>query len=127
MTDKSIGLIELSSIAAGFAVADAMLKAGDVRILLSRSILSEVVQHKTAVLSSDASADSRFQGARSIIMQGIRSTMTVPLLHQVMLFACAGVTGKTRVATSKDTAAKRQTPRKFIDSIFITASPAHHN
>ncbi len=52
------------------------------QILLSRSILAEVVQHKTAVLSSDASADSRFQGARSIIMQGIRSTMTVPLIHQ---------------------------------------------
>jgi adenylate cyclase len=44
-----------------------------------------VVQHKTAVLSSDASADSRFQGARSIIMQGIRSTMTVPLVHQDQL------------------------------------------
>ena len=55
------------------------------QILLSRSILSEVVQHKTAVLSSDASADSRFQGARSIIMQGIRSTMTVPLIHQEQL------------------------------------------
>lgn len=40
MTEKSIGLIELSSIASGFAVADAMLKAGDVRILLSRSICS---------------------------------------------------------------------------------------
>jgi Adenylate cyclase, family 3 (some proteins contain HAMP domain) len=55
------------------------------QILLSRSILSEVVQHKTAVLSSDASTDSRFQGARSIIMQGIRSTMTVPLIHQEQL------------------------------------------
>jgi len=40
MNEKSIGLIELSSIAAGFAVADTMLKAGDVRILLSRSICS---------------------------------------------------------------------------------------
>lgn len=51
------------------------------QIVLSRSILSEVVQHKTAVLSSDATMDSRFQGARSVIMQGIRSTMTVPLVH----------------------------------------------
>jgi adenylate cyclase len=51
------------------------------QIVLSRSILSEVVQQKAAVLSSDASMDSRFQGARSIIMQGIRSTMTVPLIH----------------------------------------------
>jgi microcompartment protein CcmL/EutN len=37
---KSIGLIELSSIAAGFLVADSMLKAGDVALILSRSICS---------------------------------------------------------------------------------------
>jgi len=40
MNDKSVGLIELSSIAAGFSVADAALKAGDVKLLLSRSICS---------------------------------------------------------------------------------------
>jgi microcompartment protein CcmL/EutN len=40
MIEKSIGLIELSSIAAGFQVADTMLKAGNVRLLLSRSICS---------------------------------------------------------------------------------------
>jgi len=40
MIEKSIGLIELSSIAAGFVVADTMLKAGNIRLLLSRSICS---------------------------------------------------------------------------------------
>jgi microcompartment protein CcmL/EutN len=40
MTEKSLGLIELSSVAAGFLVADTMLKAGNVRLLLSRSICS---------------------------------------------------------------------------------------
>ena len=40
MSQKSIGLVELSSVAAGFAVADTMLKAGNVRLLLSRSICS---------------------------------------------------------------------------------------
>lgn len=40
MNEKSIGLIELSSVAAGFAVADTMLKAGHVRLLLARSICS---------------------------------------------------------------------------------------
>lgn len=40
MNDKSLGLIELSSVAAGFQVADTMLKAGTVRLLLSRSICS---------------------------------------------------------------------------------------
>ena len=53
----------------------------DEQIMLSKSILHEVEQHKKAVLSSDAQMDSRFSGAHSIIMQGIRSTMTVPLLH----------------------------------------------
>ncbi|MSP63597.1 MAG: FHA domain-containing protein [Myxococcales bacterium] len=51
------------------------------QIVLSNSILNEVMQHKKAVLSSDATMDSRFSGAHSIIMQGIRSTMCVPLLH----------------------------------------------
>ena len=40
MNEKAVGLIELSSIAAGFQVADTMLKAGTVRLLLSRSICS---------------------------------------------------------------------------------------
>lgn len=40
MIEKSIGLIELSSVASGFEVADSMLKAGNVRLLLSRSICS---------------------------------------------------------------------------------------
>ena len=40
MNEKSIGLLELSSIAAGFQVADTMLKTSNVRILLSRSICS---------------------------------------------------------------------------------------
>ncbi|HEY4184424.1 MAG TPA: adenylate/guanylate cyclase domain-containing protein [Polyangia bacterium] len=51
------------------------------QIVLSKSILNEVVQNKAAVLSSDATMDSRFSSAQSVIMQGIRSTMTVPLIH----------------------------------------------
>lgn len=51
-------------------------------IVLSKTVTAEVVNNKAAVLSSDATMDSRFSGAHSIIMQGIRSTMTVPLLHR---------------------------------------------
>jgi microcompartment protein CcmL/EutN len=40
MNQKSVGLIELSSIAAGFSVADSALKAGNVKLMLSRSICS---------------------------------------------------------------------------------------
>jgi len=40
MSEQAIGLIELSSVAAGFQVADAMLKAAGVHLILSRSICS---------------------------------------------------------------------------------------
>lgn len=40
MNEKSIGLLELSSVAAGFLAADTMLKAADVRLHLARSICS---------------------------------------------------------------------------------------
>ena len=60
MTEKSIGLIELSSVAAGFLVADTMLKAGNVRLLLSRSICSGkymvLVGGETAAVSSAVAA-----------------------------------------------------------------------
>lgn len=49
-------------------------------IRLSSSILDEVKNNKKAVLSSDAMVDERFKAAKSVIMQGIRSTMCVPLL-----------------------------------------------
>src|SRR5438874_9261516 len=53
----------------------------DPNIVLSKTVMSEVETNKAAVLSSDATMDARFSGAHSIIMQGIRSTMTLPLLH----------------------------------------------
>ncbi|MGE0400454.1 MAG: adenylate/guanylate cyclase domain-containing protein [Kofleriaceae bacterium] len=53
----------------------------DPNIVLSKTVMSEVTNNKAAVLSSDATMDARFSGAHSIIMQGIRSTMTLPLLH----------------------------------------------
>ena len=49
-------------------------------INISHTILDQVVRDKTAILSSDARLDSRFAGAQSIILQGIRSTMCVPLI-----------------------------------------------
>jgi adenylate cyclase len=52
----------------------------DERMELSQTILNEVLNHHNAVLSSDATMDSRFGGSQSIIMQGIRSTMCVPLM-----------------------------------------------
>ncbi len=55
-------------------------------ISLSSTLINEVLKDRAAVLSSDASVDARFQSARSIIMQGIRSTMAVPLIYSDSVF-----------------------------------------
>lgn len=45
----------------------------------SRTIIDKVIADKVALLSSDAMADSRLEGAKSLMMQKIRSAMCVPL------------------------------------------------
>ncbi len=67
------------------------------KLELSQTILNEVIQQRHAVLSSDATMDSRFGGAHSIILQGIRSTMCVPLIHGTELLGMIHL--DTRIAT----------------------------
>lgn len=73
-------------------------------VVLSTTIIEEVLRDKAAVLSSDASVDSRFQGAHSIIMQGIRSSMAVPLLHASEVFGIMMLDSQiaTNAFTEKD-------------------------
>jgi adenylate cyclase len=55
-------------------------KKGDT-ISISTTLIKQVQKEKAGILSSDAQMDTRFKEARSIIMQGIRSSMAVPILH----------------------------------------------
>jgi adenylate cyclase len=77
---------------------------GSEDVVLSTTIIDAVKRDKAAVLSSDASMDSRFSGAHSIIMQGIRSTMAVPLLHSGELFGIMVLDSQiaTNAFTEKD-------------------------
>lgn len=52
---------------------------------ISRTILNEVITKGEGLLSSDAQVDQRFGGAHSIIMSGIRSTMTAPMMFRETL------------------------------------------
>ena len=49
------------------------------KISLSRSIAKMVVDNRQSVLTSDAQTDERFKMKESIVLQGIRSAMCVPL------------------------------------------------
>jgi signal transduction histidine kinase/CheY-like chemotaxis protein len=51
-------------------------------VVLSTSLLSEVISARAGVITSDPGSDSRFSRAASLFNQGIRSAMCVPLLYQ---------------------------------------------
>ena len=72
---KSIGLIELSSVATGFLVEDTMLKAGDIKLLMARSICSgkflivvsgDVTSVQAALLAGQAVAGASLIERRQI-------------------------------------------------------------
>jgi adenylate cyclase len=50
-------------------------------VRISQTIINEILEGRQAVLSSDAMMDSRFNKSHSIVLEQIRSTMSVPLLH----------------------------------------------
>jgi microcompartment protein CcmL/EutN len=88
MAKDSIGLIELTSIAAGFQTADAMLKAAGVSLLLSRSICSGkymvMVQGDVAAVQAAVSAGTG--AARFAVID----SFVIPNLHEAVFAAIAG-------------------------------------
>lgn len=90
MAKNSIGLIELGSIAAGFEVADAMLKAAEVEIMLARSICSGKYM---VLISGDVAAVKASVEAGEIIGKGcIIDTFVIPNVHESVFPAIAGST-----------------------------------
>lgn len=61
-------------------------KAGDnAEVTVSETVLKKVAETRSAVLTADAILDSRFSSSESIVAQGIRSAMAVPLLSKGVL------------------------------------------
>jgi microcompartment protein CcmL/EutN len=90
MPQNSIGLVELSSIAAGFQVTDAMLKAAAVDLVLSRSICSGkymvMVRGEVGAIEAAVSAGIK-AGSFSVI-----DSFVIPNLHESVFTAIAGTT-----------------------------------
>lgn len=59
-------------------------ETGD-ELLVSDTVLKRVAETRSAVLTADAILDSRFSSSESIVAQGIRSAMAVPLLSKGVL------------------------------------------
>jgi microcompartment protein CcmL/EutN len=88
MANNSIGLIELTSIAAGFETCDAMLKAAGVELVLSRSICSGkyMVMVRGDVAAVGASVAAGIAAARFAVID----SFVIPNLHESVFPALSG-------------------------------------
>jgi len=93
MNDKSIGLLELSSIASGFLVADTMLKASDVRILLSRSICSG--KYMVLIGGETAAVDAATKAGEAVANGCLIDSLSLANLHPDVITAI----GRTQPVT----------------------------
>ncbi len=55
---------------------------GTETLAVSRTITQKVMNDRVAILSQDAKTDEQFEGAKSIVSQGVRSTICAPLITQ---------------------------------------------
>ncbi|MBN1349045.1 BMC domain-containing protein [candidate division KSB1 bacterium] len=85
---NAIGLIELNSIASGFEVADAMLKAAEVELILARTICSG--KYVVIVGGDVATVRSSVDSGLGIWESAIIDTMVIPNVHPSVFPAIAG-------------------------------------
>ena len=82
---EALGLIELTSIGIGFVVEDAMLKAGDVQLVLARTICSG--KYIIVVAGPVAEATAAVEAGIGAAAEGIIDHEVIPRLHPAVLKA----------------------------------------
>ncbi len=90
-------------------------------VVLSETVLQRVRDTRQAVLTADAIVDSRFASSESIVSQGIRSAMAVPLLIK------GGVRGILFLDTRERTHAFSEKDLKILSGIALQAAIALEN
>lgn len=91
------------------------------KVVMSRTILAEVVGRKHSVLSVDTLSDRHFGAQESIVSQAIRSVMCVPLLLEG---ECLGL---IQVDTSSDPYAFREQDLEMLTGVCAEAAVALKN
>ena len=96
MAQNALGLVELTSIASGFLVADTMLKAGSVDLLVSRTICSGkymvLIGGEVDAVQAAMEAGERAGGAAVI------DTCIIANLHPAVFPALTGAQGAEELA-----------------------------
>ncbi len=89
-TRNAIGLIELTSIAAGYQVTDAMLKAADVELLLARTICSG--KYMVLVRGDVAAVEAAVRAGVEAGDFSVIDTFVIPNVHESIFPAIGGLT-----------------------------------
>ncbi|MBX7222993.1 MAG: BMC domain-containing protein [Blastocatellia bacterium] len=87
---NSLGLIELSSIAAGFQVVDSMLKAAEVELVLARTICSG--KYMVLVAGDVAAVKASVEAGETAGRGYVIDTFVIPNVHPAVFPAIAGAT-----------------------------------
>ena len=87
---QSIGLLELTSVAAGFEACDAMLKAAPVELVLSRSICSG--KYMVLVHGDVAAVASSVDAGCDIGRHALIDSFVIPNVHESVAPAISGIT-----------------------------------
>lgn len=90
MARNSIGLIELGSIAAGMQVADAMLKAADVELILARTICSG--KYMVLVRGDMGGIEAAIRAGTQTGDFSVIDTFVIPNVDEQIFPAISGIT-----------------------------------
>ncbi|HRR26289.1 MAG TPA: BMC domain-containing protein [Acidobacteriota bacterium] len=85
---QAVGLVELSSVAAGFAAADAMLKTADVQLLVCRSICSG--KYMVIIGGEVAAVGAAVDVGSAVEPHALIDRTVIPNVHPTILPALAG-------------------------------------
>jgi len=86
---SSIGMIELSSIARGFETADAMLKASDVELVMSRTICSG--KYIAMVAGDVAAVEASVATGLEIAQESAIDSLVIPNVHPAVFPALSAI------------------------------------
>ncbi len=91
------------------------------QVVVSRTIVDQVIRDRAAVLASDALSDERWSTSKSVVLSGVRSLMCVPLQNAESLF------GLLHVGNSSEAAAFSKDELELITGIGTGAGVALAN
>ncbi|MBI5625330.1 MAG: BMC domain-containing protein [Elusimicrobia bacterium] len=95
-TLTSIGGVETSSMARGFAVVDAMLKAADVTLLLSRTVCPG--KYIALVAGEVAGVNAAVSAGADVAAESLVDQFVIPNIHPEIFPAIAGTTQVTELS-----------------------------